>query len=475
MALAGDSLARRRVLHGLRRPLRVLPVALVFRAEILLDHDVGVRAGYAEGVDPRQPGPVGAMRPVHHGRRDLDGLAVPVEARVGVIEVQVLGYHPPPDGEDRLYQAGDTGGRLQVADVGLHRTGQQRSVGFTPPPVDVRHRVELDRVAHRRAGPVGLQVVDLRRNDACLRKRGLHHLFQGGRVRDGQAGACPAVIHGRAPDDRPDAVAVRLRLAQPLQYHDPASLAANIPVGGRVERLALPVGRQHHRLRAQLVDAPVQDGLDAAGNCQVRLAVLKVRHRVVHRDHGRSAGGIDRLGRSHETQHERDPAAGPIQVGAAEGVEASRSLRWQARVHDQHAVLVVADTRVYARAAPLQAGWVYPGVLEGLPGGLQHHPLLRVEELRLDGRNAEERRIELVDVVHERAVAARLVLDLRVADDFAQASLAGARNTLAYGVPALHQQLPEGLQVWGARELAGHAHDCYGFPAAGGPFPGCGP
>ena len=94
------------------------------------------------------------------------------------------------------------------------------------------------------------------------------------------------MVHGRAADHGPDPIAVRLRLAQPLEDDDPAALTTHVPVRRCVERLALPIGRQHHRIGAQLVDATVQDRLHAAGESQIRLALLQIRHRVVDRYHG---------------------------------------------------------------------------------------------------------------------------------------------------------------------------------------------
>ncbi len=42
----------------------------------------------------------------------------------------------------------------------------------------------------------------------------------------------------------------RTRIGQPLEHHHPAALAAHIPVGARIEGLALPVRRQHPPSRA---------------------------------------------------------------------------------------------------------------------------------------------------------------------------------------------------------------------------------
>ena len=89
------------------------------------------------------------------------------------------------------------------------------------------------------------------------------------------------MVHGRAPDHGPDPIAVRLCIAQPLEDDDPTALTPHVTVCRRVKGFALPIRRQHHRICAQFVDATVQDRLHAARYCQIRFALLQVRHCVV--------------------------------------------------------------------------------------------------------------------------------------------------------------------------------------------------
>ena len=218
--------------------------------------------------------------------------------------MQVLRNHTALHHQRRLDQAGDSGRRLQVADVGLHGAHQKGSVRFASPAVNVGHGIELDRIAHGRSGPVRLQVVDIRRQHARFGQRGFHHLLQGRRVRDREPDAGAAVIDRRALDDGPDSIAVGLGVAQALEHDDAAAFAPHVSVCRGVEGLALPVRGQHHRFGAELVNAPVEDGLHAAGDGQIRLAELQVRHGVVHRHHGRGARGVDGLGRPHQAEDE---------------------------------------------------------------------------------------------------------------------------------------------------------------------------
>ena len=56
-----------------------------------------------------------------------------------------------------------TGGSLEVADVGLDRSEQQRPVGWTLLPVDSGERLHLDRIAERGARTMTLDEVDVAR------------------------------------------------------------------------------------------------------------------------------------------------------------------------------------------------------------------------------------------------------------------------------------------------------------------------
>ena len=71
-----------------------------------------------------------------------------------------------------------------MADIGLDRTDEKRSVGFPSLAVDIGHSVDLDGISHGRSGPVGLHVRNLRRRNSRILQSRLHHLFQPGRIRD---------------------------------------------------------------------------------------------------------------------------------------------------------------------------------------------------------------------------------------------------------------------------------------------------
>ena len=269
------------------------------------------------------------------------------------------------------------------------------------------------------------------------------------------------MVDGRTLDDRPYTIAVPLGVGQPLQHDDPTPFTSNIAVGGGIESLALPFGGQHHSFCAKLVYAPVQNCLNPGGDCEVCLPLLQVCHRIIHGNQRRRTGSIDRLRRAHQPEDEGDAPGRAIQVGATEGVQTSSGFSRSAGVKNQHPVLVIAYPGVHAGEAALQLERVDSRIFKRFPACFQHHALLWVQQFRLDGRDAEERGVELIDVVHESAIAASIDLHRRIADDICQPSHARSGDSLSYRVPALFQQLPEGVQVLSAGETTCHANYRY--------------
>ena len=304
-----------------------------------------------------------------------------------------------------------------------------------------------------------LHVVDVVRLHSRVAQHRLDHLLLRLAVGDGEARARAVLVERRAADDPPDAVAVSLRLVEALEDEDAAAFAAHVAVGGFVERLALAVGGKHARFGAERHQAAGEDDVDASRQRHVGLAALETRDGLVDGDEGGRARGVEGDGRALEAERERHAPDGGVVGGAGDGVEARRRVGVVARVQQQRAVLVVADARVDAGAAALQPLRIDARVLQRAPAGLQHQALLRVEQLRLHGGDAEEGRVEQVHLVQVRPEAARLAQSFGIGEEEANAPDAGAGDALADGVVAGLEAAPEGVKVVGAGESAGHADD----------------
>ena len=313
-----------------------------------------------------------------------------------------------------------------------------------------------------------LHVVHFPRLQSRAEQRRLDHLLLGGLARHRQPRTRPVLVERGPADDAPYPVAVRLGFAQPLQHEDAAALAPYVPVRGRVERLATPVRRQHPGVRPQFQQPPRQDRVHAPREREVRLAALQPGHRLVYRHERRRARGVHRYRRALQSQREGNSPDGRVERRARDRVEARRGVGGVADAQDEPPVLVVADPRVDPGAAALQRVRVYPRVFECPPARLQHQPLLWIQQLRLDRRDAEEPRVELVDVVDVRPEPARLGLHRRVGEQVAHATHARARNALDDRALARFELTPERREARRAGETARHPHHRYrlsGLPA----------
>ena len=246
------------------------------------------------------------LRPRRRLRCHPQRQPLPVHPRTRPLVVQMPRNHPVTHRQHRLDQTRHPRRRLQVTDVRLHRTDQQRSIRGPTPPVCRRRRMRLHRVTKLRPRPVRLQVVHLRGRKARTRQRLSDHPLLRRTARHRQSRTRSVLVHRRAAHHRPDAVPRRLRVRQALQNHHPAAFPAHVAVGRRGERLAPAVRRQHPGLGEDLRGQRRQDRVHPARQREVALAALQARHRLVQRHQRRRAGGVHRQRRSFQPQGEGD-------------------------------------------------------------------------------------------------------------------------------------------------------------------------
>ena len=428
---------------------------------------MGVGAGYAEGVDSGQGQTAGTARPVRILRSNAHWQPFPVQARVGIAEIQVLGNRPSFHRQHCLDETGDSRRRFQVADVGFHRTNQQRAFLFPFPAVYRHCGIDLDGVADLGSRAVGFQIVHVGGGDASPRQGRLHQLLLGRAIGHRESHSGTGMVDSRAADYAPDAVSVRLGLTQPFQHDHTAALASHIAVCGSVEGLALAVGRQYPGSGAKLESLTVDEGVHAARQGQIRLSLLQAGHCLMHGNQRRRAGGVHRKCRPIQSQHICYPSADGVQGSAGEGIEAGRRFGEVGGFVDQPPVFYVAYPGVHPGAAAFQPVRVQPRVFKGVPANLQHHPLLRVQQLRFNRRNTEERRVKQVNIVNVSAKPAGRQFRGSVMEEFAHAPHPGTVRTLGHRISARLQQTPETGKALAAGEPAGHAYDGYRLQGPG--------
>ena len=411
----------------------------------LLDHDVGVGAADTE---PRHRGTPGAGQwgPLEGLRRDPELLRPLARLRGQLLEVQLLRDGAVVHGEHGLDKAGDTGRRLQMSEVGLHRTQHQRG-RILAVAVHGRERVELDRVTQRGSGAVRLDVVDVGRFQPRGLQRLAHQLLLGRPVGHGLTAARTVLVDGRATDDGQHPVAVAQRVGEALEHDHARALAADISVGVGVERLALAVGSQHSPSRAGDVVVRGQDQVHPGGQRVVALAAAQALAGQVDGHQRRGARGVADHGRSPHSEEVGQPA------GREVGRVAERDVGVDVlgpQLADDRVVVVVGrqpDEHTGRRAA--QRARVDAGVLERLPGDLKQKTLLRVHRRGLARCDGEELGVELVGLPRGQEAA------LAVADGAGHAVVGGV---VLVGVPpvgghpndatfAVTQQFPEVVGV----------------------------
>ena len=253
------------------------------RCVIRLEDQVRVRPREPEGTHPGAHAAPHRLRPAPRLGRHPHRKLLPFDPRVRRSEMELFRNHAVAHGEQHLHHSRDPRRRLQVADVRLHRTHEQRTFRLPALPVRRRRRRDLDRVAELRSRPVRLQVVHGSGLDAGARQRLADHPLLRRTVRRREPRARSILVHRRAEHHPQDPASVALRIAKALERQHPAALAAHEPGRRRVERPAVPVRGEHVRVLQQAGHSRQQDRVDATGEREVHLAVLERRHRLVDR------------------------------------------------------------------------------------------------------------------------------------------------------------------------------------------------
>ena len=148
-------------------------------------------------------------------------------------------------GEDHLAQPGDAGGGLEMANV---RFGGTEIAGGIA--VGLEHRAQhlyFDGIAESGAGAVCFDELNIGARDTGLRLRLPNHGRLRRAVRCGKTMRASVLIHGAAAQQRPDGIAVPLCVAVALEDEHQGAFSAHVSIGGRVERAAAALRRQHTR------------------------------------------------------------------------------------------------------------------------------------------------------------------------------------------------------------------------------------
>ena len=278
--------------------------------------------------------------------------------------------------EHDLDQSGGTGGGLQVPDVGLGRSHQQRPVRVAAGAVDRRSGLDLDRVAQWGSGAVRFEVIDILAAQACPVQRGGDESLLGAAIGHRQATGGAVLVDRAAADHRKDVVAVALRIAESFEHQNPATLTAGVAVCSGVEGFAAAVGGQHPGTGSRDDGRRAQQHVDPTGQGHVAVAGVQRLGGLVHSDQRGTARGVHGNRRTLEAEGEGHPTGDGVECVAGDEVAleifdgvAGEQMRIFVGCHPDEDAGVTAAQRGGGVASPFQC----------LPGDFEHQALLRVD------------------------------------------------------------------------------------------------
>ncbi len=282
-------------------------------ADVLLQGDVEVGAAEAERADARPPRVVGAADPGARLGVDVERRVLEPERGVGPVDLDRRRQDPVMEGHHRLKEARSARSGLGVADLRLHRS-ERAPLPLVPilDAEDQREAAELRGVARLGPGPVPLDQLD--RLGAVARP--LVGPREGVRLAGGDRGVdalAPAVRRGAdASDHGVDPIAVALGVLQAAQGDHAQPLAEHRPVRLVREGPAIPRHRQRRRLAEAHEHEDLVEGVDPAGDHQVRVPHVELLRRHRQRREGRGAGRIGHAVGAAEVEAVGDPTGDDV-------------------------------------------------------------------------------------------------------------------------------------------------------------------
>ena len=242
-------------------------------------------------------------------------------------------------------------------------------------------------------------------------------------------------------------VAIRPGTRQGLEQQRADPLAAYEAISGRIEGEAPAIGAEHAGPGLTQVAVAGQDQADPAGECRLAFPRPKRHAGPVHRQEPAAARRIHHLGRPSEIEGAGNPA----------GQHADRHVRQSDTLHPAGLAQPVypflegvGDEDPDAAAG--QAARCMAGILQRCAAGLQQQTGLRIHASRFAVANAEQRRVEALDIRDEAAAWLRHGPARR--QDPAEPPF---RHRAEQGITG-HDRCTKGREIRRRCEAAGHAH-----------------
>ena len=307
--------------------------------------------------------------------------------------------------QQHLEQTRHAGSLGSVTQVALDRTDCAVACARRTPPERAGQRLYLDRVAEHRARAVRLDHLDLRGVDSETLVDIRFQSFLRQRAGRREPIARTVLVDPASGDHTDDVIAVGERCGQPLEYDDADAVGRHEPVGTLVESEAATIGRQHAGAASDQMKPVRALHMDAAGDGHFDLVHPQRLAGQMNGDEPTRTRGVDRHRRAMQIQVIRD-------ARRQQRRRASVQCRVGKLTGDQLRVVLAAAADVDAAFPPGDGSAHVAGHFQRLPRLFQAQPLLRVHIQGIGARDAEEQRIERIDIADIARMAAQRCADV---------------------------------------------------------------
>ncbi|SON63812.1 hypothetical protein MSIMFI_05343 [Mycobacterium simulans] len=204
--------------------------------------------------------------------------------------MQILRNNAVLDGQYRLHQRQRSSRRLRMAKIGLYRPQRAPAVDS----IYLGHAGVFDGIADRSPSAMRLHHADGGRVHASRGQRRAIHLDLRLRRRRREIGRVTILVGSRATHHSQNPVTIPLRIRQPLEQQNDASLADDEPIRRDIERQTASLRRQHAHRRVRGEPPGFKDRVDTGREGKVTFAVLQAPAGQVRCIQAGRAGSIDR-------------------------------------------------------------------------------------------------------------------------------------------------------------------------------------
>ena len=285
-----------------------------------------------------------------------------------------------------------------MTDVGLERTESTELIFLhTGSAEGFRESGDLDGIAERCAGAVAFDVTDRTGFDAGIAMR---HADNVDLTLDAGSGVAvlhsAVIVHPCAANNGVDVIAVADGIAEAFQHHDSGAISEDCAGGFFIVGAAMPVTREHALLGVKIAPFQRQRDGDSAGEGHVAETRPDRAAGFDDGDHGGRAGRLQGHRGTAQVQFESD-AGGEVVLVIAQFRLQRADLDLGNQIREEGAVGAEIGEQVSVKIGPpVDADALGMRVrrvaraLHRFPRELKEDPLLRVHDLRVFGKEAEE-------------------------------------------------------------------------------------